>query len=59
MAGWIGEWRLVGVGILVHVAVILVLCPAKIMSAAWDWAAALRQGARGAAATTVTDEGGF
>jgi len=44
LAGWIGEWRLLGVGILVHVAVILVLCPLKTMSAAWDWAAALRQG---------------
>lgn len=59
LAGWIGEWRLLGVGILVHVAVILILWRLKAMSAAWDWTAALDQGARGAAATTVTDERGF
>jgi uncharacterized membrane protein len=59
MTGRIGEWGLLGVGILVHVAVILILYRLRASPAARSWTAALHSGAPGPATTTVTDEGGF
>jgi uncharacterized membrane protein len=58
MTGRIGEWGLLGVGILVHVAVILILYRLRASSTARVWTA-LHSGVPGPAATTATDEGGF
>ena len=57
MTGRIGEWRLLGAGILVHVAVILVLCRLRALSTARGWEA-LHRGAAGPAATAATDKRG-
>src|SRR5206468_12170969 len=52
-----GEWRLLGAGILVHVAVILVLYRLRALATARGWEA-LRRGAAGPAATAATDKRG-
>lgn len=57
--GWIGEWRLLGVGILVHVTVILILYRLRVMSAARGRVRAPCWGPRGRTTTTATDEGGI
>ena len=65
MTGWIGEWALLGAGILVHVAVILILYRLRAVSAARAWAEHHSGAPRPAtttvspATTTVSDEGGF
>jgi uncharacterized membrane protein len=60
VTGWIGEWALLGAGILVHVAVILILYRLRAASAARGWAAAARHSAAPRpAGTAMTDEGGF
>ena len=63
VTGWIGEWALLGAGILVHVAVILILYRLRAVSVARGWAAARHSGAHRPAGTavtdSVTDEGGF
>jgi hypothetical protein len=56
MTGRIGEWRLLGAGILVHVAVILVLYRLRALSTARGWEALHR--AAGPAATAATDKRG-
>ena len=57
ITAWTGEGKLLGVGILLHVAVIMVLYRLNAISAVRGWAAEPRGGAQ-AAITTVTDEGG-
>ncbi|HEV8227535.1 MAG TPA: carotenoid biosynthesis protein [Methylomirabilota bacterium] len=57
MTGRIEEWRLLGAGILVHVAVILVLYRLRALSTARGWEA-LHRGAAGRAATAATDKRG-
>ena len=57
MTGRIGEWRLLGAGILVHVAVILVLYRLRALSTARGWEA-LHRGAAGPAAAAATDKRG-
>jgi len=57
MTGWIGEWRLLGSGILVHVVVILILYRAHTVTTAHRHGAALRLGAKRVRPATV-DEGG-
>jgi putative membrane protein len=56
VTGWIGEWTLLGAGILVHVAVILIVYRLRVASAARDWAAH-HGGAPPPAGTAVTDGG--
>lgn len=56
--GWIGEWRLLGCGILVHVAVILILYRLHNVTTAHGQGAPLRQGGAGPRAAAVVDEGG-
>src|SRR5262245_30275145 len=58
VTGWIGEWRLVGSGILVHVAVILILYRLHTLATAPGRHAPLRQGAHGARARVAVDEEG-
>jgi uncharacterized membrane protein len=57
ITAWTGEGKLLGVGILLHVAVVMLLCRLNTMSAVRGWTAEPRGGAQ-AAITTVTDEGG-
>ena len=57
ITAWTREGKLLGVGILLHVAVIMVLYRLNTVSAVRGWAAEPRRGAQ-AAVTTVTDEGG-
>lgn len=57
LTGWIGEWGLLGAGILVHVAVILVLYRLRALSTARG-GEALPRGATGPTATAATDERG-
>jgi putative membrane protein len=57
MTGWIGEGTLLGTGILVHVAVILVLYRLRALSTARGWED-LHRGAAGPAATAATDKRG-
>ena len=57
MTGRIGEWRLLGAGILVHVAVILVLYRLRALSTALGWEA-LHRTAAGPVATATTDKRG-
>jgi uncharacterized membrane protein len=57
MTARIREWRLLGAGILVHVAVILVLYRLRALSTARGWEA-LHRGAVGRAAAAATDKRG-
>ena len=58
MTGWIGEWALLGSGILVHVAVILILYRLHSITTAHGHDAPLHGGARGVRTAAVADEGG-
>ena len=59
IALWIGEWLLLGTGILVHVGVFLLLCQLKVRSAIRGWAAdEPLAGERLAVSTTTINEGG-
>jgi uncharacterized membrane protein len=57
--GRIGEWRLLGAGILVHVAVILILYGWRARSASRGWAGVPRGVAPTPASHTLPDKGGF
>jgi putative membrane protein len=57
ITAWTGEGKLLGIGILLHVAVIMVLYRLNAISAVRGWAVGSR-GAAQATVTTVTDEGG-
>ena len=57
ITAWTGEGKLLGIGILLHVAVIMVLYRLNAISAVRGWAVDPRGGAQ-ATITTVTDEGG-
>ncbi|HUO64313.1 MAG TPA: carotenoid biosynthesis protein [Terriglobales bacterium] len=55
VTGWIGEWALLGAGILVHVAVILILYRLRAASAARAWTSASHVGAPRPVGATMTD----
>jgi len=57
--GMIGEWPLLGAGILVHVAVILIIYRLRVLTATRAWMGAPRHGAAAPSPTTLTDKGGL
>ena len=63
VTAWIGEWALLGAGILVHVAVILILYRLRAASAARAWMSAPHSGVARPASPAITDrftdEGGL
>jgi uncharacterized membrane protein len=57
--GLIGEWTLLGAGILVHVAVILIVYRLRVLTATRTWMGAPWWGAAAPSPTTLTDKGGL
>jgi uncharacterized membrane protein len=57
--GLIGEWTLLGAGILVHVAVILIVYRLRVLTATRTWMGAPRWGTAAPSPTTLTDKGGL
>src|SRR5262252_7863686 len=55
--GMIGEWPLLGAGILVHVAAILLIYRLRVLRSTRAWKGAPRHGAAAPSPTTLTDKG--